>query len=271
MPGADVDYRAAARGHRQRLLAASIAPPPDSPIVNAGVDFAALQAAFTAAHDLLTATWTGVRAAQIADLVSQIKACASAEQAAAVTPAVLGAQALVNILLGVLEHGAQTAVDEATAQGATLAYPDLTSSQALLERSAAATVIVLSQSLGTSAASKALSMWGPDAVPDVIAEAVQTHLEGLKGTSSDYELAGLASQAQNEGRFVAMEGADDGTLFYASELNDDPNCCTECKAVDDTEFPTMAEARRDYPTGHYIACEGGNRCRGTIVAVYAEV
>jgi len=41
--------------------------------------------------------------------------------------------------------------------------------------------------------------------------------------------------------------------------------------VDGREYgPDISAAERDYPTGGYKECKGGPRCRGTLVAVYAE-
>jgi hypothetical protein len=57
--------------------------------------------------------------------------------------------------------------------------------------------------------------------------------------------------------------------IYASELLD-ANCCSPCIAEDGRQFESLEEAARSYPTGGYRNCEGGPRCRGTLVAVYDE-
>ena len=46
--------------------------------------------------------------------------------------------------------------------------------------------------------------------------------------------------------------------------------CKPCRAVDGTRYPSLAEARAAYPTGGYTRCQGGDRCRGFIVAVWNE-
>jgi hypothetical protein len=102
-----------------------------------------------------------------------------------------------------------------------------------------------------------------------LADEVRTHLEGLAGQTLDYELAGAVTHAQNEGRMAVIDQGPDGTRIYASELNDAAECAL-CAEVDDTEYGSMAEARRDYGAGHYVGCLGGNRCRGTLVAVFPE-
>jgi hypothetical protein len=239
------------------------------PAAEAQTDFAALQARYETALATLTATWTGVQAGQITDLEQQVANATSITDLAAITPAVEGASVLTAVLNDVLAHGAQSAIDEAAAQGATLEQPDLTDAEAKLDGAAAAVAALLAREFGESAASKAVALAdGGLSYPEIAAE-VRTHLESLAGATPAYEIAGLVSRAQNEGRLTAMEGAPTGTDFYASELND-TNTCTFCEHEDGAKFASIAEARRDYPAGGYVACEGGNRCRGTIVAIYAE-
>ncbi len=236
----------------------------------------ALQAAFEQALALLKATWNGIRAGQVEDLVSQVAAAQSMEDVAAVSPQPLGGQAFASVLAPIVAQGAESVVEEALAAGVDLATPDVTDATNLVGLAATATAILLATSLGQSAASKALSMWGADPDREAVAAAVGDHLNGLAGQTADYELAGLATQAQNEGRFVALEGVDNAT-FYAYEpgvvgVSDeglklgDGIICESCIRVDGTEYASMADARLDYPAGYYRDCEGGKRCRGTVRA-----
>ncbi len=245
-----------------------------SDVLAVGAD--ALQAAFEAALSLLKATWNGIRAAQIEDLVSQVKAAESMEDVAAVAPQPLGGQAFAQVLAPVIADGAASVVAEAMDQGVDLAIPNLDEATTLVAAAAGAVAILLATSLGQSAASKALSMWGADPDREAVAEAVGKHLNELAGQTADYELAGLATQAQNEGRFVALEGADNVT-FYAYEPGvlgidgeggalTDGRICGECVKVNGTEYASMGDARLDYPAGYYRDCEGGKRCRGTVRA-----
>ena len=46
--------------------------------------------------------------------------------------------------------------------------------------------------------------------------------------------------------------------------------CEPCAAVDGTQYATMDDALVDYPGGGiYRACDGGDRCRGTLVAIFS--
>lgn len=55
--------------------------------------------------------------------------------------------------------------------------------------------------------------------------------------------------------------------IWASEILDGATC-QNCRAVDGKEYATMAEARADYPNGPYVRCDGGARCRGTLVFMF---
>jgi hypothetical protein len=248
---------------------AASAPEPGTQAAESKTDFQGLQRSHQATLANLTAMWAGVQAAQILDLTSQIRNAADVAALAALTPTVIGGVQLAKALEPVVEHGAQTVIDSAAAQGHTLATPDLTGAHATIANAAEATATVLAQALGQSAASKATGLAGGGLSNDDIASQVADYLHGLSGATPEYELTGLISQAQNEGRFTAMEDAPDGARFYASEVNDS-NTCLPCDHEDGDGFTSIAEARRDYPAGGYVACEGGKRCRGTVVMVLAE-
>lgn len=258
--------KSAAPAVARRPTAAAGTP---SPAVESHTDFTGLQATYTQAVDELKTQWADVQASTIDQLVTAIgQAVTLAEVAGLTAPVVTGA-ILVKTLTDLVEHGAQSVVDSATAQGATLALPNLGDAKALVTSAADATSTLLASSLAQSAASHAVGMWGSVPDPAKVAASTRDHLEGLTGSTIDYELAGLATRAQNEGRFTALDQAPEGTQFYASELND-THTCELCIAEDDTEFTSMAEARRDYPAGGFLGCLGGKRCRGTVVAIFPE-
>lgn len=257
----------AARARRQRPPASATTTV--SPADHSRADFAALQQEYDDTVTALTAAWEDLQGSIIDDLVAQITLATTAAELVAITAAIPATLTLLAAVAPLLDSGAAAAIAEATAQGATLPAPDLVAAHTALAEVVDGTVAVLAGSLSQSAASRALAFWGGALTVDEIAAQVRDHLEGLSGATPAYEFAGLASRAQNEGRFTAMDGAPVGTRFYASELND-TNTCAFCETEDDTEFASMTDARRDYPAGGYVACEGGNRCRGTVVAVYSE-
>jgi len=56
-------------------------------------------------------------------------------------------------------------------------------------------------------------------------------------------------------------------MYVASEINDQ-NECTPCSDIDGTTFDSVQAAGDAYPNGGYLYCEGGMRCRGTVIAIW---
>lgn len=84
----------------------------------------------------------------------------------------------------------------------------------------------------------------------------------------------LARQAANVahglGRRDAQTALPEPDEVYASELLD-RNTCGPCATVDGTEYGSLEEGLADYPgAGGYYACDGGSRCRGTLVIVWPQ-
>lgn len=77
-----------------------------------------------------------------------------------------------------------------------------------------------------------------------------------------------AHAATGLGRLGALADLPDAQSYYASELLD-RSTCDRCEDNDGHEYDTLAEAKLDYPAGGYVHCRGGDRCRGTLVAVWA--
>lgn len=255
--------RQPSRPRRRQAARASTAP---SPAELSQTDFEDLQHQFETALAALGAAWTVQRRKVIDDLVAKAQAATTPAELATLAADVPDAAWLSGPLATVLEHGAQSVRAEATAQGHTLAEADMAAAQTTVDSAALGTATMLTRSLEISAASKAVQLAGLD--PDTRAQQVRDHLEGLAGANADYELRGLVTKAQNEGRFTQMEHTPDDTRFYASELND-VNTCGPCSEEDETEFDSLDEARGDYPAG-FALCEGGDQCRGTVVMVLPE-
>lgn len=56
--------------------------------------------------------------------------------------------------------------------------------------------------------------------------------------------------------------------IWASEIMDGAGC-NSCAKVDGRDYATLEQARQDYPLGFYQGCDGGARCRGTLVFQFA--
>jgi hypothetical protein len=257
----------AAVPHKVRATATTAGREPTAAEQTAGVDFVALQTTYAAAVGRLRRKWAAITASQIDELVAQVQRAVSVDDLALLSATTAGADVLGVELGEVLADGAASAIGEAAHQGVTI-EPDLTVATAAVEQHAAATAELLARAVAQSAASHAVSVAATQPDTTAVAASVRDHLETLAGTARDYELAGAVTHAQNAGRFAVMDQGPAGRL-YASELNDTATC-EFCAEVDGTEYTSMADMLRDYGAGHYVGCQGGNRCRGTAVKVYGE-
>lgn len=169
------------------------------------------------------------------------------------------------------EKGMETALNEAQLQGkpvGDLVFPDIEDLETHLTNRAKAVDQVLSASISEAASRQAINRTGGELSAAEVADQVQAHLEGLSDAYLNDQLGGTMSQGMNTGRRAVMR-VNDPEAIYASELLD-TNTCTNCTAKDGTEYLTLGDAEKDYPTGGYTECEGGPRCRGTLVAIYPE-
>jgi hypothetical protein len=104
---------------------------------------------------------------------------------------------------------------------------------------------------------------------DDLAEKVYNDILARQDMFASDQIKGMINQAVNEARAEVFTDADeDGNRIsmYASELLDS-NTCGACMDIDGTEL-SQEDAFALYAGGGYIDCEGGGRCRGTVVAVY---
>ena len=102
-------------------------------------------------------------------------------------------------------------------------------------------------------------------------EDVQEALEGIS-PKGPVDVARQANHAVvNAGRVETVEQSErEPAWLWSSEVLDG-NQCGPCARIDQTEWETLEEARKFYPEGQgYVNCEGGNRCRGTLVFVWED-
>lgn len=244
---------------------------PSSEELAAATDFPKLDAQWATAVGRLEKKWQAVTAVQIEELVQQIEA--------AVTPAALqqifatpqGATLITDAMIKLIDKSAALAEEEAKAQGV-----DVTANVVVLDTEKIQAELradnvdrLLADALKQSALAKAnqVSPTGGGG-PDVAAK-VESHLLSLKGAFVKDQLGGALTTAQNSGRRAVFAAAPQGVKLYASEILDS-NTCGPCFAEDGKQFDTLDAARSEYSSGGYDNCEGGPRCRGTIVAVYNE-
>jgi hypothetical protein len=240
--------------------------------VRAATDFESMDAEWRSALDQLLADWENVTQSEIDDLVDQVQASGSLGDLAAVAAVPGGSPVLADAMRQVARDGLSAARAEASSQGTSIEEPDLAPVDTVLGQRAEAIDGLLARSLSEAGGRKAVMLAGGSLDNGQIATGVRDHLEGLSTAYLADRLGGALTSAQNYGRVAAFrqaEQAGQSASYYASELLDE-NTCDPCAAEDGTEFGSLAEAEQDYPTGGFAECLGGDRCRGTVVAVYGE-
>lgn len=245
---------------------------PTSEELAAATDFPKLDAQWTTAVGRLEKKWQAVTATQIEEIVQQIEAAVTPEALQQIFATPQGASLITDAMIKLIDKSASLAEAEAKAQGVdiTANVIVLDTEKIVAEQRAANVDKLLADALKQSALAKAMQVspnggGGPD-----VAGKVEAHLLSLKGAFVRDQLGGALTTAQNSGRRAVFAAApQDGVKLYASEILDS-NTCGPCFAEDGKEFDTLDAARGEYSSGGYDNCEGGPRCRGTIVAVYGE-
>jgi hypothetical protein len=266
-----------ARAGKARRVAASAADlklpdrelrrQPYSQEVQAKVDYELMDAQVQGQIDSLVAKVKAKQADQVDELAAAIEAAdGDLEKLAAIDASPVFADTLEEAMHTMAAQGVEQAMGEAERQGIAPKAPDLDTSSLTSRVSAIDTL--LSRSLSEAAGRKATSLTGGSLTPAEVASQVKDYLLGLSDAYLQEQLSGATVQAMNTGRKAVFQ-ENPPKYLYASELLDE-NACEECTAIDGTEYESLEEAEADYPTGGYSNCEGGPRCRGTLVAVHTD-
>lgn len=234
-----------------------------------GMDPDALQQAWQDALNALLQQWeTDVAEAWRQDLAVQIRSAVEDGDLEALAALALGSAAAAALLTAAMLALAATSADqmaaEAASQGVTVEPPP--PDEAGLGAVAAVVAALLAAWLAGAAAREALRLATPGADATEVAAVVLAHLAGLSPRFLQDQLGAALSQAQASGRFAVLDAAPEAT-YVASEILDS-NTCTPCRDIDGLRFDDLDAARAAYGNGAYIHCQGGIRCRGTIIALW---
>lgn len=240
--------------------------------VTAAVDFGAMEQTFLDGRETLVGAYRDAQAQQIAQLVAAVEAAdGDAATLASLECDPVDVDVLAEPMMAIAEEGVASARAEHEAQvgpSAKAAFRGAEANtealEALVNERAEAASLTLAAGLATSASKKAAAVSA--LAPEAAAAAVSEHLNSLTDAALDEQLGGATQQSYNSGRRSYMRAAGPKEI-YASELLDQ-NTCTACNGKDGAQYPTLAAAEADYPIGGFLECEGGLRCRGTLVAVY---
>jgi len=241
--------------------------------VAAGMNLADMEETFMQGREDLITIYREAQEGQIAELAAEVEEAGGDMRAlGAVACDPVDPDVLFPRLMEIAEAGVASARAEHDAQlGGPAAKapfrgaePDTEALEGVVRERAEAASMTLASGLSFSAAKKATSVSELD--PEAAATLVRDHLDSLSDAALTEQLGGATQQAYNSGRRAYMRAAGPKEV-WASEILDQ-NVCSACNGVDGTTWQTLAEAEVAYPIGGYVECEGGLRCRGTLVAVY---
>lgn len=241
-------------------------------------DFADMDQAWHKAVDDTVKAWDAIQAAQRAQITTAVQAAVEADDITRLDTLAVDTIPAANLLYGRMQAYALRAgraqQAEAEAQGVDIPEWSLDDEAVTaaairdkLRQIAATTARLLGVSLVQSAVRQAMRLWGSGPA-EQIANQVDEHLAGLSTAAVEEQVGAAMTAAQNEGRMAVLAVAPPAT-YVGSEVFDRSNC-VPCRAVDGTRYATLVEARAAYPSGGYINCLGGSRCRGTLVTVWGE-
>ena len=231
-----------------------------------------MQLSWEASLSVVLAEWIRLEAGQRADILRQLRDVVEAGDVTGLRGIEVlhdeGAVVLLNAMTALAETAATQVVAEAAAQDVEISAGLVT--RAALAQWADAAAGTLADGMLLSAVREALRVWGPTSTPEQVAGQVQEHLEGLTDVQPRYVLGGALTQAQHTGREATILAGPSAAL-YADEVNDSSRC-GPCGAINRRWIGNSDDPAKPwldlYPVRGYIACEGRDRCRGQLAAVW---
>lgn len=237
-------------------------------------DVSRLQDDYDEILDALIDDWAGIEDDQKDELVEAILGIADhgsitdlASLTVSLDPAIA---ALLAAMLAIADRAAEAAAEEAAEQGVVVEPQPVDEGRA---RDVATVVAsLLAGRLSAGAAATAMRANGPGVTAREVADAVREHLDDLSKDGPRAQLGGALTGSQNEARLETFRKAPEGAL-YANEVND-KNTCGPCKAINGKWLGNVSdldEVLKLYPGGAYggyVACEGRERCRGTVTGIW---
>jgi hypothetical protein len=274
----DEDYQLTGQG----MTAAGTEPGPRRRLTEAEVasraDFAMIDKQWRDAVGGMMSDYARVLADQRGELRDQITALVDSDRLADIDSLHVDTDACASLLRDhMLRYARQAGKEmqrEAEHQGVQVPPWDLdstvlaSSAVDVITATARATARNLGLGVVQSAARKIMSLVGIKRSGRDVASKVDESIKTLSGTGPREQIGAAMSTAQNAGRVAVLSVAPAGQYLASEAL--DQNTCKPCRTIDGTEFESLAAAREAYPAGGYIDCQGGGRCRGTMIAVWGK-
>jgi hypothetical protein len=242
--------------------------------VRAGLDPLAIQDQWAESLDLLLAQWPPIFRDQRDALADQVAALVDKGRvdklAGLAVDSSAGAALLKDAMITLAGHAAAEMAAEAASQGVTISLARAKVSAAALGKVATARAALAGSYISAAASRRALQVVTEHDGSEA-AGFVSEALDGLSQISLRDQLGAALSAAQNAGRVSVLEAAPESAgdaQYVATEVLDD-NTCDQCEAEDGIVFASLEEAQAAYANGGYIDCQGGERCRGTVMAIWS--
>jgi HK97 family phage portal protein len=234
------------------------------------VDLSTMDDEWQAALAAVLAKWPNILEEQYSSLARQVRDAIDDNDLDALlalsTPDGGAEDTLTLAMVAAALIGANAVVREADEQGVQIGAKVPTKTE--LGEQAKVITGLMRQGLAIAAATAALRVLAPDASGEDVAEQVRTHLDSLTEAEPKRHLGGAMTTAQNAGRFETLTVAPQAAYYSSEQL--DKNTCGPCRTVDGRRYDTIEASKEDYPTSGYRKCEGLERCRGTVVAVWSH-
>lgn len=244
--------------------------------------FAGLESVWVETRDQLAALWALTRRQMIttavADLaglerlherVDELHERARTAAMATLTPEAIGRIAEAADRLA--EQAAHLTRSTVAAQGLDVeAVPVGYAEQAARTARAAGQTVALT--VADQVARSAARLAGPGVPSAQVAALVEQDMSALTDALPRRVAGAEATRAQHAGQTAVIEtvwdSPDIASAYYSSLL--DGATCSACARRDGHRYEDMTQVRKDFPSGGYISCEGGDSCRCTWVFVLAS-
>lgn len=247
--------------------------------LSARVDFALMDQSWKNAVSGALASWKASSYEPRAEIREQIIGAVNADDLDRLSSIEVSTDSAAQVLAGQMLAFAETAgrqmQREAEAQGVevpewSLSGDSLTAGGARdrIRAVARVTARLLGLRLVTSASRGVMDSATEDRSGEEVAQDVDGDLNDLSDDPDHRAIGAAMTSAQNLGRMAVLNVAPPGSYFASEAL--DNNSCKPCREIDGYEFATLREAEAAYPNGGYIKCQGGDRCRGTMVATWDQ-
>jgi HK97 family phage portal protein len=237
-------------------------------------DISHMASALDDALSKLLTQWADLTAAQKDALVAMVQSIAEHgsldELAHLQVDSSAAAEALFASMVELAAVAGRQMADEAAAQDVDI--PSSSGDRAGMHSVSVVVAALLATELAVSASRAAMRANGPVATPRDIADAVRVQLDSLSTANAETQLGAALHGSMNSARLATLQAAPEGAV-YASEVMD-KNTCKPCREINGRwlgNISDMAMIEKSYPAGAYggyVDCEGGPRCRGTVVGAW---